>query len=128
VETDYRVRSAGRRMLDSGHRPGACRPEIGRLPTTCPGQPGIVAAVSGFLFANGANISESQQHSTDPPGGIFFLRIRSHLAALVECFDDLAAGSGELDGRFPMRRQLTMADRHPADRLIAHPNKTIVFT
>jgi formyltetrahydrofolate deformylase len=85
----------------------------------------MVAAVSGFPLANGANIAESQQHSIDPPGGIFFLRIRFHLAALVECFDDLAAGSGELAGRFPMRRQMTMGDRQLADRLIAHPNETI---
>src|SRR5262249_10520895 len=101
--------------------------EIGHLPITCPDQPGMVSAVSGFLLANGADISESQQHSTDPPGGTFFLRIRFHLAALVECFDDLAAGSGELACRFPMRRQMTMAAGHPADRPTAHPKKTIVF-
>ena len=128
METDYRVRSAGRRTLDGGHRPGAGRPEIGRLPITCPDQPGMVAAVSGFPLSNGANIAEPQRQSTDPPGSIFFLRIRFHLAVLAECFDGLAAGSGELAGRFPMRRQMTMADRHLADRLIAHPNETIVFT
>jgi formyltetrahydrofolate deformylase len=45
-----------------------------RLLTGCPDRPGIVAAVSGFLFEQGANIVSSQQYSTDPAGGRFFLR------------------------------------------------------
>jgi len=128
VETDFRARSAGRRTLESRHGAGDCRPEIGRLLITCPDRPGTVAAVSGFLFFNGANITVPQQHSTDPFGGTFFLRIEFHRAALAECFDDLAVGFGELSGRFSMRWQMTMTGRHPADRLIAHQNKTIVFT
>ncbi len=128
METDFRVRSAGRRTLASGQAAVDCRPEIGRLPITCPDRPGIAAAVSGFHFFNGANITKPQQHSTDMFGGTFFLRIEFHLAALAECFDDLAAGFGELAGRFSMRRQMAMTGRHLADRLIAHQNKTIVFT
>ncbi|OZS76964.1 formyltetrahydrofolate deformylase, partial [Tetzosporium hominis] len=46
-----------------------------RLLVSCPDQPGIVAAVSSFLFENGANIIESNQYTTDPEGGRFFLRI-----------------------------------------------------
>jgi formyltetrahydrofolate deformylase len=45
-----------------------------RLLISCPDQPGIVAAVSGFLFARGANIIASHQYSSDPSGGRFFLR------------------------------------------------------
>ncbi len=45
-----------------------------RLSISCPDQPGIVAAVSGFLFSRGANIVSSHQYSTDPSGGRFFLR------------------------------------------------------
>jgi formyltetrahydrofolate deformylase len=45
-----------------------------RLLMGCPDRPGIVAAVSGFLFERGANIVSSQQYSTDPAGGRFFLR------------------------------------------------------
>ena len=40
----------------------------------CPDQPGIVAKVSNFLFANGANIIDSQQHSTGLDQE-FFMRI-----------------------------------------------------
>ena len=42
---------------------------------TCPDRPGIVAAVSGFLFGQGANITDLDQHSTDPNGGTFFMRL-----------------------------------------------------
>lgn len=46
-----------------------------RLLITCPDQPGIVAAVTTFLFQHGVNITELDQHSTDPEGGRFFLRL-----------------------------------------------------
>jgi formyltetrahydrofolate deformylase len=45
-----------------------------RLLIGCPDRPGIVAAVSGFLFEQGANIVSSNQYSTGPSGGRFFLR------------------------------------------------------
>jgi formyltetrahydrofolate hydrolase len=44
----------------------------------------MVAAVSGFLFSNGANITGSKQNSSNTSGGIIFLRIEFHLAALAE--------------------------------------------
>jgi formyltetrahydrofolate deformylase len=62
--------------------PGADRsPErfSGRLLISCPDQPGIVAAVSGFLFERGANIVSSHQYSSDPLGGRFFLRTEFYL-------------------------------------------------
>ena len=46
-----------------------------RLVISCADQPGIVAAVSRLLFAFGANIVRSDQYSTDPTGGRFFLRM-----------------------------------------------------
>jgi formyltetrahydrofolate deformylase len=45
-----------------------------RLLISCPDRPGIVAAVSGYLFARDANIVSSHQYSSDPVGGSFFLR------------------------------------------------------
>ena len=47
----------------------------GRLLITCPDRHGIVAAVAGFLADSGANIISSDQHSTDPEGGEFFMRM-----------------------------------------------------
>jgi formyltetrahydrofolate deformylase len=53
--------------------------ETGRLLVRCDDRPGIVAAVSGFLHAQGANILQSDQYSTDPEGGTFFLRMVFHV-------------------------------------------------
>jgi len=46
-----------------------------RLLIACPDRPGIVSAVTTFLFQHGVNITELDQHSTDPEGGRFFLRL-----------------------------------------------------
>jgi formyltetrahydrofolate deformylase len=51
-----------------------------RLLVSCPDRPGIVAAVSRFLHEAGANIARSDQYSTDPEGGAFFLRMEFMLA------------------------------------------------
>ncbi|HUP92537.1 MAG TPA: formyltetrahydrofolate deformylase [Solimonas sp.] len=59
-----------------------------RLLITCPDRPGIVAAVTAFLFRHGANITELDQHSTDPSGGRFFLRLELQTPAL-----DLSRGA-----------------------------------
>ena len=67
--------------------------DIGRLLITCPDRPGIVAAVSRFLFEHGANIVQSDQYSTDPEAGTFFLRMVFHLPG----FD---AGSEALERDF----------------------------
>jgi formyltetrahydrofolate deformylase len=54
--------------------------DTGRLLVRCDDRPGIVAAVSGFLHAQGANIHQSDQYSTDPEGGTFFLRMVFHVS------------------------------------------------
>ncbi|CAN5808243.1 formyltetrahydrofolate deformylase [soil metagenome] len=66
-------------MTPSGTLP---RAHVGRLLISCPDRPGIVAAVSRFLFEHGANVLDSSQHSTDPSGGVFFMRMVFHLDAL----------------------------------------------
>jgi formyltetrahydrofolate deformylase len=62
-----------------GPEPAAQRSSI-RLLIACPDRPGIVAAVSEFLFDFGANIVRSDQYSTDPEGGAFFMRVEFALA------------------------------------------------
>lgn len=56
----------------------------GRILISCPDRPGIVAAVSQFLFSNGANIMQSDQFTTDPEGGQYFMRIHFTLPSLAE--------------------------------------------
>ncbi|MGO9974995.1 MAG: formyltetrahydrofolate deformylase [Solirubrobacteraceae bacterium] len=52
-----------------------------RLLISCPDRTGIIAAISKFLFEAGANIVRSDQYSTDPEGGTFFLRCEFTLPA-----------------------------------------------
>jgi formyltetrahydrofolate deformylase len=59
-------------------------PYTARLLIDCADRPGIVAAVSGFLFEQGANIVSSHQYSSDPIGGRFYLRTEFFLQGLAE--------------------------------------------
>jgi formyltetrahydrofolate deformylase len=74
-----------------GSDPGP--PQVARLLISCADRPGIVAAVSRFLFENGANILDADQHSTDPSGGMFFMR-------MVFRADELDLGRAELEQAF----------------------------
>ncbi|MQA84559.1 MAG: formyltetrahydrofolate deformylase [Streptosporangiales bacterium] len=84
---------------------------MGRLLITCPDRPGIVAAVSRFLFENGANIVESQQYSTDPFGGTFFLRVEFYLEDLADHIGEMEREFGALADSFDMRWGFTLAER-----------------
>jgi formyltetrahydrofolate deformylase len=55
------------------------RPALTRLLISCDDRAGIVSAVSGFLFAMGANIVRSDQYTTNPEGGEFFMRMEFFL-------------------------------------------------
>jgi formyltetrahydrofolate deformylase len=82
----------------------------GRLLITCPDRHGIVAAVAGFLAGSGANIISSDQHSTDPEGGEFFMRMafnleHGDLGSLGRAFQQ------EVADRLDMRWRLTDAGR-----------------
>jgi formyltetrahydrofolate deformylase len=63
--------------------------DTGRLLVQCEDRPGIVAAVSRFLYLHGANIAQSDQYSTDPEKGKFFLRMVFHLRGLADVGDEL---------------------------------------
>jgi formyltetrahydrofolate deformylase len=65
------------------HEPGLVD-GVGRLLVSCVDRPGIVAALSSFLRDRGANILQSDQHTTDPEGGAFFMRTEFRLAGLEE--------------------------------------------
>ncbi len=65
--------------------------DVGRLVVRCPDRPGIVHVLSGVMTELGANITDSQQHSSDPSGGTFTLRLEFVL-------EDLAARRQQLEG------------------------------
>ncbi len=77
-------------------RPPDPASHVARLLISCPDRPGIVAAVAHFLFEHGANILDADQHSTDPQGGTFFMRMAFHL-------DELDVGRAELEKAFAAR-------------------------
>jgi formyltetrahydrofolate deformylase len=63
--------------------PAQTPPYTARLLIDCADRPGIVAAVSGFLFEQGANIVSSHQYSSDSIGGRFYLRTEFFLEGLA---------------------------------------------
>jgi formyltetrahydrofolate deformylase len=69
--------------------------DVGRLVVSCSDRPGIVAAVSRFLFERGANILQSDQYTTDPEGGEFFMRTEFSLPGLDDDADGLGAAFAE---------------------------------
>jgi formyltetrahydrofolate deformylase len=105
-------------------KPDIAKQDVGGLLICCPDRPGIVAAVSRFLYDSGANILESQQYSTGLFGGTFFLLIEFHLPGLSECFDVLEDEFTALSEHSVLARAVAW---HVDDRVIVHQNKTIVF-
>ncbi|MEC1792845.1 formyltetrahydrofolate deformylase [Bacillus vallismortis] len=81
----------------------------GRLLVSCPDQPGIVSAVSAFLFEHGANIIESNQYTTDPEGGRFFLRIEFNCEGIREKKETLQEAFASVAETFAMTWSLTLA-------------------
>jgi formyltetrahydrofolate deformylase len=85
---------------------------IGRLLVSCMDRPGIVAALSRFLAGRGANIVQSDQHTTDPEGGSFFMRTEFRLDGLEDQADELERAFAEEVGEpFGMDWQMRYASR-----------------
>ncbi|MCZ8512585.1 formyltetrahydrofolate deformylase [Paenibacillus filicis] len=82
-----------------------------RMLVSCPDQPGIVAAVSRFLYEHGANIVQSDQYTMDPEGGLFFIRIEFDLEGLNERRDRLKADFALVAEQFSMKWSITRASR-----------------
>jgi formyltetrahydrofolate deformylase len=86
-----------------------------RLLTVCPDRPGIISAVSRFLFEAGANIVRSDQYSSDPQGGTFYLRMEFTLPdqsrdPVEERFAEEVAARFEMQWRlWDARRRKRMA-------------------
>ncbi|WP_081411863.1 formyltetrahydrofolate deformylase [Alicyclobacillus herbarius] len=92
--------------------------ERARLRIVCPDKPGIVAAVSQFLFAEGANIVQSDQYSTHPDAGRFFLRVEFDKPGIAEELAGLKARFVEVANRFNMQWEVALA---------AVPKRMVIF-
>ncbi|WP_223069002.1 formyltetrahydrofolate deformylase [Paenibacillus caui] len=82
-----------------------------RMLISCPDGPGIVAAVSRFLFEHGANIVQSDQYTMNPEGGMFFMRIEFDLQQLQDKLGDLERDFEKVAESFSMEWSI-----HPISR------------
>ncbi|WP_078543333.1 formyltetrahydrofolate deformylase [Litchfieldia alkalitelluris] len=80
----------------------------GRLLISCPDKPGIVAAVSEFLYKQGANINESNQYTTDPKEGTFFMRVEFECESLTQRKQEIEKKFEEISTKFEMEWTLTI--------------------
>ena len=71
------------------------------LTLSCPDRPGIVAAVSTFLFDSGQNILDAQQFD-DVETGRFFMRVVFNAAGRVPSLPDLSRGFEAVAAKFQM--------------------------
>ncbi len=77
----------------------------GTIVVSCPEKPGIVATVTQFLYEHGANILNSDQFSSDPHDGFFFMRIEF-------CMNHLTKQTGRLQQQFvPIASEFQMSWR-----------------
>ncbi|MCY9660280.1 formyltetrahydrofolate deformylase [Paenibacillus chondroitinus] len=82
-----------------------------RMLISCPDQPGIVAAVSQFLYEYGANIVQSDQYTMDPEGGMFFIRIEFDLDDLENRVQQLKEAFSVVADKFSMDWSLSLANQ-----------------
>ena len=90
-----------------------------RLLISCPDGPGIVAAISGFLFDQGANIVANDQYSTHPEHGTFFMRAAFYLPGLEAEHEGFEAAFGELAAQFSMDWRISYAHERRRVALMA---------
>lgn len=81
-----------------------------RLLIICPDKPGIISMVSTFLYRYGANITDFDQHATDPQGGTFFMRLEFQTEGLTCSIEQLREHFlAEVAGPYNMEWRLTLA-------------------
>ena len=82
-----------------------------RLLISCLDRPGIVSAVSTFLYDQGANIAQSDQYSTDPSGGMFFMRIEFDLFDDEHKYVEVKEAFQRVAEQFEMNWKMELASR-----------------
>ena len=91
-----------------------------RVLIDCPDGRGIVAAVSGFLARHDANIVESDQHSTHPTDGRFYMRMEADIEGLGARIGELREAFGrDVGDPFAMTWRIEPAARRKRLFLLA---------
>lgn len=85
---------------------------------SCPDQPGIVATVADFVWRNGGNIVDAQQH-TDRTDKVFFQRVEFDLDGFAFGRDRIEAAFAPVAERFSMAARLHFTDERPRTAVLA---------
>lgn len=78
-----------------------------RFLLSCQDQPGIVSTISQFIFEHQGNVVQSDQYTTDPEGGMFFMRIEFDLPDFDQTFFEMRDAFKPIAHRLNMTWQLT---------------------
>ena len=96
------------RIAGPRHDSGIAETPTSRLLLACPDQPGLIAAVSGFLANAGLNIVDADQHSSDE--GRFFMRMVFDAVPAEERDDVYGRFEREIASRFEMEHRFDESD------------------
>ena len=87
-------------------------PVTATLLVSCRDRTGLVAALSEFVFQNGGNILDADQHA-EAETGLFFMRLVWDTAGFKLARDGIRAALAALAGRFDLGWELTFSDLRP---------------
>jgi formyltetrahydrofolate deformylase len=87
-------------------------PATATLLVSCRDRTGLVAALSRFVFDNGGNILDADQHA-DLETGVFFMRLVWSLEAFALGRAEMHAALADLAARFELAWELTYSDIRP---------------
>jgi formyltetrahydrofolate deformylase len=87
-------------------------PPTATLLVGCRDRTGLVAALSEFVFTNGGNILDADQHA-EIETGLFFMRLRWELSSFKLSRVEIEAAVRSLAARFDLTWELTYSDIRP---------------
>jgi formyltetrahydrofolate deformylase len=88
------------------------QPVTATLLVNCRDRTGLVAALSTFVFEQGGNILDADQHA-ERDSGEFFMRLVWDLAGFALDRDSIRSAMAEMAQRFSLRWELTFSDHVP---------------
>jgi formyltetrahydrofolate deformylase len=101
--------------------PASVAPTTATLLVSCRDRTGLVAALSAFVFDNGGNIIDADQHA-DLETGLFFMRLCWSLEGFTQDRRQMHAALTAMAGRFDLTWELTYSDIRP--RVAVFASKT----
>ena len=92
------------------------RPATATLLVSCRDRTGLVAALSDFIYRNGGNILDADQHS-EPESGLFFMRLVWELKGFRKDKEETRRELESLAGPLGLDWRITYSDRMSRARL-----------